>query len=300
MLAYPIATAAILLMGQQGSSHAAASTAPKKKSPPNKIDFLRAMNRHSKRRTLSKETEADFKRELYGSTKHSAALRKKLMKRSVVTKTPGSSSSTVESSTTASTMARTTNQGSKVMKKHDVDGAPHRKLEDANNNNNYQNDGTDDYFSSNQADWENEVGFDVTQYAASYAGCASVAQFDDEMAATEGTTSVFATKQFVVFRFCPAATCMGWQEDYSQCGCDDQCDSVMEYEGYSNEDDDASDENEDDDASDSRSDLCTSACIDACSIWGVQQNLNSRKLEDNNNNNWNMNYQNEEYNPYSE
>ena len=123
MLAYPIATAAILLMGQQGSSHAAsASTAPKKKSPPNKIDFLRAMNRHSKRRTLSKETEADFKRELYGSTKHSAALRKKLMKRSVVTKTPGSSSSTVESSTTASTMARTTNQGSEVMKKHDVDG----------------------------------------------------------------------------------------------------------------------------------------------------------------------------------
>ena len=296
MLAYPIATAAIILMGQQGSSHAAsASTAPKKKSPPNKIDFLRAMNRHSKRRTLSKETEADFKRELYGSTKQSAALRKKLMKRSVVTKTPGSSSSsTVESSTTASTMARTTNQGSEVMKKHDVDGAPHRKLEDANNNNNYQKDGTDDYFSSNQADWENEVGFDVTQYAASYAGCASVAQFDDEMAATEGTTSVFATKQFVVFRFCPAATCMGWQEDYSQCGCDDQCDSVMEYEGYSNGDDD-------DDVSNSRSELCMSACVDACSIWGVQQDLNSRKLEDNNNNNnWNMNYQNNEYNPYSE
>lgn len=110
-----------------------------------------------------------------------------------------------------------------------------RKLEDnANNNggyNNYQGynsannnknsymqyskanadkDGSDDYFAIN-GDWENYFGFDVTQYSASYARCAVVQQYDDEVAAREDTPSVFATKQFAVIRFCPSQTCNGFQ-----------------------------------------------------------------------------------------
>lgn len=67
-------------------------------------------------------------------------------------------------------------------------------------------DGTDDYFRGNNAG-DNEFGFDATQYSLKYQRCAEVKQFDDEYAAQEDSPSVFQTKHFVVFRFCPAATC---------------------------------------------------------------------------------------------
>lgn len=73
-------------------------------------------------------------------------------------------------------------------------------------------DGTDDYFAAN-GEWENVFGFDVTEYSMSYLKCAAVKQFDDEVAATEDTTSVFATEHFAIFRFCPARTCDGYEED---------------------------------------------------------------------------------------
>ena len=73
---------------------------------------------------------------------------------------------------------------------------------EANYKYNNQRDGADDYFNS-YATWENEFGFDVTQFSLSYARCAAVRQYDDEIAADEDTTSVFATKRFAVFRFCP-------------------------------------------------------------------------------------------------
>lgn len=38
---------------------------------------------------------------------------------------------------------------------------------------------------------------------------AAVKQYDDEVAAQEDTTSVFATKRFAVFRLCPSRTCEG-------------------------------------------------------------------------------------------
>mmetsp|Transcript_22476 Transcript_22476/g.45035 ORF Transcript_22476/g.45035 Transcript_22476/m.45035 type:complete len:721 (+) Transcript_22476:161-2323(+) len=73
-------------------------------------------------------------------------------------------------------------------------------------------DGTDDWFAAN-GEWENVFGFDVTEYSMSYLKCAAVKQFDDEVAATEDTTSVFATEHFAIFRFCPARTCDGYEED---------------------------------------------------------------------------------------
>ena len=88
----------------------------------------------------------------------------------------------------------------------------HRSLEDQEQaQKNYWNqykDGADDYFVA-AGEWNNEFGFDPTQFAFSYARCAQVRQFDDELAATEDSLSVFATKHFAIFRFCPAMTCMG-------------------------------------------------------------------------------------------
>ena len=73
---------------------------------------------------------------------------------------------------------------------------------EANYKYNNQRDGADDYFNS-YATWENEFGFDVTQFSLSYTRCAAVRQYDNEITADGDTTSVFATKRFAVFRFCP-------------------------------------------------------------------------------------------------
>lgn len=49
--------------------------------------------------------------------------------------------------------------------------------------------------------------FNPTAYSMSYHSCANVRQFDDELAATEYSSNVFATKHFAVFRLCPTETC---------------------------------------------------------------------------------------------
>ena len=63
------------------------------------------------------------------------------------------------------------------------------------------------YSNSNQQTWRNDFGFQPSKYALSYQRCAAVQQYDDETAANEDTPTVFATKNFAVFRFCPASTC---------------------------------------------------------------------------------------------
>mmetsp|Transcript_24346 Transcript_24346/g.48560 ORF Transcript_24346/g.48560 Transcript_24346/m.48560 type:complete len:568 (+) Transcript_24346:178-1881(+) len=96
-----------------------------------------------------------------------------------------------------------------------------RKLEDAaagyySSNSNNQNvnynqnyvQGTDDAYSFNQdVDWENDWGFDASQYSLSYERCATVKHFDVEKAAEEDATSPFRTQHFAVLRLCPAKTC---------------------------------------------------------------------------------------------
>jgi hypothetical protein len=90
---------------------------------------------------------------------------------------------------------------------------PGRKLEysNANNNNYYSKNyvqGTDDVYGFNQdVDWENDWGFDASQYSLSYERCATVKQFDLEQAATEDSTSPFRTQHFAVLRLCPTKTC---------------------------------------------------------------------------------------------
>jgi hypothetical protein len=75
-----------------------------------------------------------------------------------------------------------------------------------------QKDGADDYFVASGA-WNNAFGFDVTQYSFSYHRCAEVRQFDNELAAMEDSNTVFNTKHFAVFRFCPSKTCEGMTEE---------------------------------------------------------------------------------------
>ncbi len=81
-----------------------------------------------------------------------------------------------------------------------------------NQNNQYysQNyiEGTDDaYGFSVDADWQNDWGFDASQYSLSYERCATVKHFDVEKAAEEDATSPFRTQHFAVLRLCPAKTC---------------------------------------------------------------------------------------------
>lgn len=70
-----------------------------------------------------------------------------------------------------------------------------------------EEDNAEDDEENEQVQNENGYVFNPSQYALSYHRCAAVRQFDDEVAAREDTNSVFATKNFAVFRFCPAATC---------------------------------------------------------------------------------------------
>jgi hypothetical protein len=68
----------------------------------------------------------------------------------------------------------------------------------------------DNYIAS--GGWNNAFGFDPTDYSFAYLRCAEVRQFDDELAAQEDSPSVFSTKHFAVFRFCPTTTCEGMTE----------------------------------------------------------------------------------------
>jgi hypothetical protein len=96
---------------------------------------------------------------------------------------------------------------------------PGRKLENANayqasssSSNSYYSSnyvqGTDDVYAFNKdADWQNDWGFDASQYSLSYERCATVKQFDLNQAAQEDSTSPFRTQHFAVLRLCPAKTC---------------------------------------------------------------------------------------------
>lgn len=91
----------------------------------------------------------------------------------------------------------------------------------ANSNYNYNNgQGASSLYSENSngdayvasGTFSNAFGFDPTDYSFAYLRCAEVRQFDDELAAQEDSPSVFSTKHFAVFRFCPTMTCEGMTE----------------------------------------------------------------------------------------
>jgi len=248
MLAYPIATA-LLLLGQ-GSSAAAAKkkTGSSSRTPhPDKPNFLRKMDGHKKhaRRRLSVK---EFQAELYGDSKKSAELRQKVIKKSTMVKPPGSGGDTRklqnydnnynsnnQANGNANNYNYQSNNANNANNPYNNNGN-YVYDEDGNIQYTYDNnkDGTDDYFQSN-GDWENAFGFDVSQFSLSYHRCAAVRQYDDQIAAMEDTDSVFATKRFAVFRFCPARTCMGWEAMQEEWECDEDtygeayCEALGEY-----------------------------------------------------------------------
>lgn len=81
-----------------------------------------------------------------------------------------------------------------------TDGQQHRDL--WSNNYGQTQDTTD-------TSYQQELDFNPSAYALSYHRCAAVQQFSDDMAAQEDSKGVLSTKQFAIFRFCPAATCEG-------------------------------------------------------------------------------------------
>lgn len=63
-----------------------------------------------------------------------------------------------------------------------------------------------DYYATSST-FSNAFGFNPTMFSLSYSRCAQVRQFDDQVAAREDTKSVFTTKHFAIFRFCPTKSC---------------------------------------------------------------------------------------------
>ena len=184
MLAYPIAAAALLLV----ASGADAST------PKQKMEFMRSMKAATKKsnrsRKLKATTTKEYKEALYGNSNESSAMRKKFVSKAKVV-TPDSRR--------------------KLDQNEASNGWEYYNNNKQTNYYNTQRDGSDDYFAAT-GEWNNGFGFDPSQFSLSYHRCASVRQFDDELAAEEDSTSVFSTKHFAVFRFCPESTCMGVNE----------------------------------------------------------------------------------------
>mmetsp|Transcript_11153 Transcript_11153/g.23711 ORF Transcript_11153/g.23711 Transcript_11153/m.23711 type:complete len:703 (+) Transcript_11153:199-2307(+) len=229
MLAYPIATA-LLLLGQ-GSS---AATAKKKTGTssrthhPEKPNFLRKMDGH-KNHARRKLSIKEFEAELYGDSKKSAELRKKVIEKSTMVKPPGGGGDKRK-------LQNYNNNANNANNPYNNNGN-YAYDEDGNIQYKYSNnneDGTDDYFQSNGG-WENAFGFDVSQFSLSYHRCAAVRQYDDQIAAMEDTDSVFATQRFAVFRFCPAQTCMENEDGEEDWECDEDtygeeyCAALEEY-----------------------------------------------------------------------
>ena len=202
MLSYPIATAALLLLSQDAD---AAST------PKQKVDFMRAMNSKNNKpscQKLNRKDHEDFRATLHGNSKDSQALRSKLIQKSTVKKSPGehkiedtNDDANKDDNATANSNAYSNNANG--------NSNAERKL------NGYTK-STDDYFMKS-GEWNNGFGFDPTQFSLSYHRCAAVRQFDDDLAAADDSDSVFTTKHFAVFRFCPEVSCMGYPDEDFEC-----------------------------------------------------------------------------------
>lgn len=190
MKIHPLTTATLTAM----ASATTAASAKKINSAKHRNSFVKAMRAsHDARghRRLSKDqtpTPKTFAEELSGDSERARSLRKKVIQRAKPVPVPRD-------------LQNNNNQNNNQGNNNNNQG----------NNNDYE-DGADDYFMVN-GEWENTFGFDATQYSVSYHRCATVQQYDDEVAQRQDTTSVFATKRFAVFRFCPSQTCEGVRPD---------------------------------------------------------------------------------------
>jgi hypothetical protein len=157
-------------------------------SARNRNAFSNAMQKSHQSRHLSKDQTPSIKTlvdAMTGDSKRAKNLRKKVMAKAKPLPKQRDLQSSNQASSSASSSTATTAT---------VDGA-------------------DDYFVA-YGDWSNTFGFNPTQYSLSYQRCAAIRQFDEELASQEDSTTVFSTKNFAVFRFCPSKTCEGIPETY--------------------------------------------------------------------------------------
>ena len=252
MLNQSITALTIVLVGQAAVASAAAAT------PKQKVEFMRAMKSSDKKRNtrqLNKDTEKEFKKTVYGTSKESSALRKKIIEKAVLVK-PAEGGDARKLANNNNNQNQNYNANAKNSYNSKTNADNYKYTEDF--------DGSDDYFMA-YGEWENTFGFDATQYALSYNRCAAVRQFDDQLAAQEDSTSVFATKNFAVFRFCPEATCMGFVKDYADCGCESQCAAYETQASYSS-------------SSNYNEEACISACQTQCTAFQKVQANSKREL----------------------
>lgn len=192
---------------------AAAAMAPASAKPfhsaKHRNRFMKAMDSHAKGRTPSIESLSD---EMAGTSKRARTLRKKVMSKAKLVK-PTDEPRKLNNNNNGNNNNGNYQQYANYQGNQNGDGyaGSYAQGNNAQGNNAYT-DGVDDYFNT-LGEWENEFGFDILQYSLSYHRCAAVKQYDDEIAAREDTTSVFATKHFAVFRFCPSKVCEGIQEE---------------------------------------------------------------------------------------
>jgi hypothetical protein len=257
MLTQSIAALTIVLVGH-GVVTAAAT-------PKQKVEFMRAMKSgNSKRNTrqLNQDTEKEFKKTLYGTSKESSALRKKIIEKAIVVKPAAEGGDAVRKLQNNYYANENYNANAKNNYNSKTNADNYKYTENF--------DGSDDYFMA-YGEWENTFGFDATQYALSYNRCAAVRQFDGELAAQEDSTSVFATKNFAVFRFCPEATCMGFVRDYADCGCEQQCQTIgnQQSNSYNNNNNNGNGYSEE---------ACISACNTQCVAYQKVQANSKRDL----------------------
>ncbi|KAL9181258.1 hypothetical protein ACHAXT_010063 [Thalassiosira profunda] len=168
MLTHPIA-AALLLGGS-------ASAAARPQGPPRKL------------------SPRQFQRELYGSSSRASALRKKFLNKATFV---GGRQLSADDDAFKSWADAQYQKGSAWY---------------SNYANQADDGGEAEEDEEQQQEYEygamqQQYGFNPSSYALSYHRCAAVQQYDDKVAASDNTDDVFATKNFAVFRFCPAATC---------------------------------------------------------------------------------------------
>lgn len=135
---------------------------------------------------------------------------------------------------------------------------------------------------------ENEYEVDISGYSLKFQKCQFVKSYDEELAEDGDTTTVLATKHFVVFRLCPSNSCdscnYGYGEylvdmeeyleatiEYAQDQQEEKCDQCEEdcdgyYYGNQNqaEEGDEGENNEDEEENRRRLSSSCSECMDTC------------------------------------
>jgi len=168
-----------------------------------------AKDAHHRNRNLPNQKE--FGKELYGASKQSAALREKFISKSKFVggrklQNNGYYSNAgywVSNNNNDNNNNNYNYNNDEAEAEADADGEEYTYNEDGNQVYNDDSGAYDGY------------AFNPSNYAMAYHRCASVKQFDTDVASEEDAEVVFTTKTFAIFRFCPVDSCDEYVEEAS-------------------------------------------------------------------------------------